>query len=162
MMTYSPLPDSIRSALTLIEPTRDGDMTFVPCRATLKDGRVFDTVCIMAEKDYAWHSVVEENEGNGFLRMEDVAHIEPSPTRLPAQYANQLYREGESGMGYFLFTIVYNDGSREVYVTGGAVDFIPYPDGKSADDIAQVLRSEGRDALSVAHLPKRYWCFYAE
>jgi len=83
-------------------------MIYYPCRAGLKSGEVCDAVYIVAEKLYVkHHSLYPENfPGKRWIRMEDIAEVEESPTRLPAQFANEIYRNGESRMGYAVFTIV--------------------------------------------------------
>jgi len=89
-----------------------------------------------------------------------VTDAEDSPTRLPARFANEIYRNGESGMGYTIFTVVFADGERQASGTGNGVDFIRYPDGKTPADVVAVLPHEGRGA-SVANAPEWYWCLYS-
>ena len=85
--------------------------------------------------------------------------VEDSPTRLPARFANQIYDHGESGMGYTIFTVAIFDGERQARGTGGAVDFIRYPNGKGPSDVGGVRPHEGRNAQPVA-APDRYCCLY--
>ena len=98
--------------------------------------------------------------------VSDIASVMDSPTRLPAVFANELYRAGESGMGYCLFTVIFKSDnssveSSQAYVTGDAVDFIDYPEGKGPKDVVRVLPHIGRESNHI-NGPKYYWCLYSE
>jgi hypothetical protein len=164
LTTYSPLLPQVREALKSIEPSRDGELVYYPCRTVLTSGEAFDTVYIVPEKPYVkqWGVYPENDSGKRWIRMEDLAQVQESPTRLPAQFANELYRNGESGMGYTIFTVVFADGLRQAYVTGNAVDFILYPTGKGPKDVLAVLPHEGRRDDSLVKSPEWYWCLYSE
>src|SRR5215472_16999061 len=98
LITYSPLLPHIGAALRSIEPSRDGELVYYPCRAVLKSGEAFDTVYIVPEKPYVkhWGVYPENDHGKRWIRMEDIAEVKESSTRLPAQFANEIYRNGES------------------------------------------------------------------
>ena len=64
-------------------------------------------------------------------------------------------------MGYTVFTVVFKDGTRQAYITGNAVDFVRYPEGKGTEDVARVLPHEGRNAEPI-RAPEYYWCLYSE
>jgi hypothetical protein len=104
----------------------------------------------------------ENDRGKRWIRIEDVAEVQDSPTRLPARFANEIYRNGESGMGYTIFTVKFSDGLRQACVTGNAVDFIRYPLGKGPKDVAAVIPHEGRKDESLVKAPEWYWCLYSE
>lgn len=161
MSRYPPLPDHVREALGGIVPTGDDDLWYFPCRVTLRDGRVLETVYIEPEMPYLrfWGVYPEDDRGKRSVSIEDVVKVEDSPTRLPARFANQIYDHGESGMGYTIFTVVFSDGERQACVTGGAVDFIRYPNEKGPNEVAAVLPHEGRDVQPVG-APNWYWCLY--
>ena len=161
---YSPLLPHVREALKSIEPSRDGELVYYPCRAVLKSGEACDTVYIVPEKPYLkhWGVYPENDHGKRWIRMEDVAQVQESPIRLPAKFANEIYNNGESGMGYRIFTVVFADGLRQACATGGAVDFIHYPSGKGPNDIVAVLPHEGRRDDSLVNSPQWYWCIYSE
>lgn len=163
-MEYSTLLPHVREALTNIEPSRDGKLVYYPCRAVLKSGEVFDTVYIVSEKPYVkhWGVYPESDLGKRWVRMEDIAEVQESPTRLPARFANEIYRNGESGMGYTIFTVVFADGVRQGCATGNAVDFIQYPIGKGPKDVVAVIPHEGRRDDSLVKSPHWYWCLYSE
>lgn len=162
-MTYSPLLIHVREALKSIEPSQDGELVYYPCRAVLKSGEACDAVYIVPEEPYIkyWGVYPENDPGKRWIRMEDIAKVEESPIRLPAQFANEIYRNGESGMGYTIFTVVFSDGSRQPYGMGNAVDFIRYPDGKGPKDVVAVVPHEGRNDATRVDGSEYYWCLYS-
>ena len=164
MSRYSALPEHTHLRLSAIEPSHDGELVYYPVRAVLKSGEILDTVYIVPEKPYLkyWGVYPEADKGKRWIRIEDVAEVEDSPTRLPAKFANEIYRNGESGMGYTIFTVVFANGFRQACVTGNAVDFIRYPPGKSPKDVVAVIPHEGRRDDSLVKAPEWYWCLYSE
>ncbi len=163
-MEYSPLVPHVREALKSIEPSRDGELIYYPCRAVLKSGESCDSVYIVSEKPYVkyWGVYPENDPGKRWIRMEDIAEVQESPIRLPAQFANEIYRNGESGMGYTIFTVVFADGARQACLTGGAVDFIQYPTGQGPKDVVRVITHKCRRDDSLVKSPQWYWCLYSE
>ena len=163
MSRYPVLPEDIRQALDNIVPSEDGSLRYFPCRVTLKDGSVFDAVYIVPELPYlrVWGIYPEDDQGKRSIQIEDVAKLEDSQARLPARFANELYKHGESGMGYTIFTLLFANGERQACFTGNAVDFICYPDGQGPNSVVAVLPHEGRDAKPVKG-PDWYWCLYSE
>lgn len=163
-LTYSPLLAPIREALKGIEPSHDGELLYYPCRIVLKSGQACDTAYIVPEKPYFehWGVYPENDRGKRWIRMEDIAEVVESPIRLPAQYANEIYKNGESGMGYTIFTVVFADGVRQACVSGNAVDFIRYPLGKGPKDVIAVIPHEGRRDKTLVNSPEWYWCLYSE
>jgi hypothetical protein len=161
---YSPLPEHIRAGLDAIDPSRDGDLVYHPCRVVFENGEVLDTVYVVPEKPYLkyWGVYPEDDKGKRWIRIEDVSAVEDSSTRLPARFADELYRNGESGMGYTIFTVVFADGQRQACVTGNAVDFIRYPPGKGPSDVVAVISHEGRRDDSLVKAPPWYWCLFSE
>ena len=164
LVAYSPLLPHVREAFKSIEPSRDGELVYYPCRVVLKSGEAFDTVYIVPEKPYVkyWGVYPENDRGKHWIRMEDVVEVQESPTRLPAKFANEIYRSGESGMGYTTFTVVFADGMRQACATGNAVDFIRYPSGNLPKDVVAVISHEGRRDDSSIKSPEWYWCLYSE
>lgn len=163
MSRYPALSDSIREALTKIVPSKAGQLLYYPCRVTLESGERLDTVYIEPEKPYLriWGVYPEEDKGKKWIRIQDVVAVEDSPVRLPARFANEIYSQGESGMGYTIFTVAFSDGKRQAFVTGNAVDFIHYPPGKGPNDVIGVEPHEGRNAEPIV-TPDWYWCLYSE
>ena len=164
MARYFPLPTHVREALAQVQPSRDGDLVYYPCRAVLNTSEAFDTVYIVPEKPYLehWGVYPEDDRYKHSIRIEDIAEVGESPLRLPARFADELYAKGESGMGYTIFTVVFADGLRQACVTGNAVDFIHYPVGKGPADVVGVLPHEGRRDESLVKAPEWYWCLYSE
>lgn len=160
---YPTLPDKLREDLKTITPSMDRDLTYWPCAARLKDGSVLGCVYVVPEGPYIkhWGVYPQQDPGKSYISLSDVDALAESPRRLPARFANELYKGGESGMGYTIFTVVFADGSRQAYGTGNAVDFIRYPDGKGQSDVVGVLPHEGRNAEPVSS-PEYYWCLFAE
>ena len=163
MARYAALPNHIRKALETIVPSGDDALKYYPCRVTLQDGTILDSVYIEPEMPYLrfWGVYPEDDRAKRFVKIEHVLNVEDSPTRLPARFADKIYDNGESGMGYTIFTVVFSDGSRQACVTGNAVDFISYPIGKSPADVIEVLPHEGRNAAPVKG-PGWHWCLYSE
>jgi hypothetical protein len=164
MNRYSQLPDNIQVLLSRIEPSHDGALFYYPVRAVLRTGEILEAVYIVPEKPYRkyWGVYPEDDRGKRWIRIEDAKDVEDSPTRLPARFADEIYRRGESGMGYTIFTVVFADGQKQACVTGNAVDFIRYPPGKSPNDVVAVLPHEGRRDDSLVKAPEWYWCLYSE
>jgi hypothetical protein len=162
-VTYSPLPPHVQEALKGIEPSNDGELLYYPCRAVLKSGEACDTVYIVSENPYIkyWGVYPENDRGKRWIKMEDIAEVAESPIRLPAQFANEIYRNGESGMGYTIFTVVFSDGSRQAYGMGNAVDFVRYPNGKGPKDVVAVIPHEGRNDATRVDGSEYYWCLYS-
>jgi hypothetical protein len=160
---YPTLPDTLREDLKTITPSMDGDLTYWPCAARMKDGTVLGCVYVVPEGPYIkhWGVYPQQDPGKSYVSLSDVDALAESPRRLPAQFANKLYKSGESGMGYTIFTVVFADGSRQAYGTGNAVDFIRYPEGKGQSDVIDVVPHEGRSAEPVGS-PDYYWCLFSD
>jgi hypothetical protein len=161
--------------LKKIEPSRDEFATVIeyyPCKVTLKDGRSFDRVYVQEVKSYKthWGVLPEEDNYKASILITEVAKIEESSVRLPAKLANKMYKAGESGMGYCVFTLVLDDGEELPYVTGNAVDFPNFPPDVSPSMIVNLLPHQGRKKLEdgngryILDQYKRgadyYWCLY--
>jgi hypothetical protein len=106
-----------------------------------------------------WGVWPEDDFGKQHIRVDDVATLAESPFRLPVALADQLYRAGESGMGYSAFTLVFRDGAQINVVSGGAIDFVPMPEGRAPADIVRVIPHSGRDQAPLSS-PKYHWCLF--
>ena len=163
MLRYPKLPPELRDALFAIPPSRDGAMAYRPCDVTTADGRTIARVYIVAEQPYIerWGVWPEDDGGKSSVAIEKIREIRESPSRLPPEFANRLYAAGESGMGYHLFTVVFDDGDRRTFASGNAVDFITYPAGKGPQNVSAVLPdSDGRDPPPIYRTPDYHWCLY--
>lgn len=134
----------------------------------MKDGTLLDRVYLVSQAPWikVWGVYPNQDLGKSEVLVEDILSIAESPSRLPASFANDLYRAGESGMGYIVFTVVFRRTipflrRRKSYVTGNAVDFIDYPLGKGPKDVVSVLPHVGRRVWNKAS-PRYCWCLYSE
>ena len=150
---YPKLPPRLAEQLLRVPPSGDRAITYYPCCVRLNDGTKLDRVYLVAEipfiKIWGWYP--DRDRGKAEVLVSNIASVEDSPTRLPAIFANELYRAGESGMGYSLFTVIFKADdssaqSSQAYVTGDAVDFIDYPEGKGPKDVLRVLPHVGRES----------------
>lgn len=161
--TASKLSPDLADQLARVPTSRDGLMHYAPCLVRLHSGEVLPHVYVVEESAFLrkWGNDPKRR----FLDIGDVAAIEDSPVRLPASFANAIYDAHESGMGYFVFTVVLKDNRRLPFLTGNAVDFLNWPSGVGPDDVAGVEPHAGRDQLSSAdpdtRRPADYlWCLY--
>jgi len=157
------LPYKLREDLNAITPSVNEDLTYWPCVAHMKDGTVLDCVYVVPEGPYIrhWGIYPQQDRGKSYISLADVDALAESPRRLPARFASKLYKSGESGMGYIIFTVLFADGSHQAYGGGNAVDFVRYPEGKGQSDVVDVLPHEGRNAEPITR-PEYYWCLFSE
>ncbi len=155
------MPASLQEQLNKIVPSHDRQMEYLPCRVTLNSGEIFNNVYIAEVKKYlkVWGILPNIDSGKKSILINDIAKVEESPNRLPAQLATKLYKAGESGIGYTIFTMVLKDGNQIPIVTGNAVDFINVPNGYNTNDIVDVLPHEGRNE-NPQHGPEYIWSLY--
>ena len=133
-----------------------------PCAVVLIDGTVKDRVYVVGAAPWfqIWGVWPEDDRGKLSLDVGGVLSINDSPSRLPARFADELYRAGESGMGYTIFTVRFHDGSSIAIQTGNAIDFIDYPHGQDPQTVVGVLPHVGRDDPHLRSTPDYSWCLY--
>lgn len=160
-----PSPSSVRvvgdrhrqvlEQILAIPPSQDGTMQYRPACVRLRSGETLSRVyCVTESRWFAPESAVD---------FDDVVWAHESLYRLPAELATRLYAEGESGMGYTVFTLVFTDGSKLPRVTGNLVDFPALPDGITSADITDVLPHTGRDFYgdrAAEAAPTYHWLLY--
>jgi hypothetical protein len=163
MREYKPIPKHLHEKLMRIVPSENYGLKYYPCRVTLKDGGHIDRVYVVEQEQYikVWGIYPTDDTGKSEILIEDVVDIEESHSRLPAKFANKLYEAGESGMGYTVFTVLFRHGGRQAFMTGNAVDFISFPEGKTMADIRDVRPHKGRSAEDIKKAPAYYWCIYS-
>ncbi len=166
MRETSKLSAAIRDDLAHIEPSigmGGANTRHFPCAAVLKSGKEIRCVCFMERGLYMreWGVRPEDDPGKKLIRLEDVACVTASPFRLPPAFATRLYAGGESGMGYQIFTVQFRDGFEQAYLLGNLVDFIDYPQGRSPDDVVNILPHKGRNSNPIPG-PGYFWCLYDE
>ena len=156
---YPPLPVELAQQLAAVEAT---DGLYRPCMVTLHDGSTLDCVYLVEAQPWlrVWGVWPEDDEAKLSIDLGAVAAIADSPSRLPASVANAVYAAGESGMGYAIFTVKFEDGSSVAVVSGGAIDFIHYPPGQSKETVATVLPHVGRDDPQIQRGARYHWCLY--
>jgi hypothetical protein len=156
------LPSSLRQQLAAIEPSYDGALAYFPCDVVLTDGSRVDRVYLVSEITCVknWGVYPEQDPGKRSVDLKQILSIKDSSFRLPAKFANKLYAQGENGMGYYAFTVVFKSGLRQVYRTGDAVDFIGYPDDLTKEDVVDVLPNTKRDTGYVRG-PEYSWCLFS-
>ncbi|HXZ67475.1 MAG TPA: hypothetical protein VEH07_02700 [Alphaproteobacteria bacterium] len=156
---YPVITKLLAAELKGIEPSIRKHARLYPCLATLTDGRQLDGVYMIAAADFL---KIEDPEARTVLPLGRVAHIEESPTRLPAKLANKIYRSGESAMGYYLFTLVFSDGSHLPCRTGDSVDFVDLPHSFTDRKIVSVLPHVGQKVVPSGkpqgHSAAAVWC----
>jgi hypothetical protein len=150
----------IADKLRRIQPSGEGsEPRYFPCSVTLKSGA--NVECVYLCEAISWFALwgvwPEDARGKRSINVEDIADLQESVFRLPARFANRIYRAGESGMGYTIFVVEFGDGTHAAYGTGNAVDFITYPPGQSAATVKHLSRrgrrsrpAETRDEASGA------------
>jgi hypothetical protein len=151
-MNIPKITPQLLEQLKKVKPSRDEFATvleYYPCKVTLKDGRSFDRVYVQEIESYIkhWSISPKDDTFKYSIPIAEVARIEESPFRLPAKLADKMYKAGESGMGYCVFTLVLKDGRKLPYITGNAVDFPNLPDDVNSSMIIDLLPHEGREEL---------------
>jgi len=159
--TYPVLSASQRDQLNRIAPSIDGALRYFPCCVRLRVGQLVDRVYLVEAQSYisVWGVWPDQDAHKHEVKIEDVVEIFESPTRMPVNFANELYRAGESGMGYTVFTMRFRDGSEHAVATGNAIDFVPFPAGQTAADIIEVVPHHGHERAVDSTQPY-YWCIY--
>lgn len=163
-MSSPELSDELADQLARVPTSRDGMLDYAPCLVRLRSGEVHRRVYVVEEK--AFLALWGNDPKRPMLDIRDIAAIEDSPVRLPARFANEIYDAHESGMGYFIFTLVLKGGRRLPYLTGNAVDFPDWPEGVSPGEVVGAEPHVGRDELSSKGAPTRsadyLWCLYGD
>ena len=136
-------------------------MEFRPCQVTLKNGDILDNVYIAEVNSYLkdWGMLPNDDSGKMSILIEEVESITSSPNRLKPELANKLYKAGESGMGYCILKIIFDNKQTLDVLSGNAVDFVPTPTGLTTKNIKDVLPHEGSRTNYVNGL-EYYWCLF--
>jgi hypothetical protein len=156
---YPPLSPDLARQLSAV-PASGG--IYRPCSVVLNDGTVDNRVYVVEAAPWFrdWGVWPEDDRGKRSVDIGMVAGINDSPSRLPARFADQLYKAGETGMGYTIFTVRFRNGSSIAVETGNAIDFIEYPDGQSPQTVVGVLPNVGRNDPHLRPGPEYWWCLY--
>ena len=160
---YSKIPAHLALMLHEIDPVEPEFGTYYyPCKVELTNGQSIDFVYLCEADTWfrTWGVWPEHDPGKKSIKIEDIATVSESPSRLPVNIARQIYQSGESGMGYTIFTLNFADGLKQAYLTGNAVDFITYPNSHGPNDIVKVEPHVGRMAPKVTS-PDYIWCLFS-
>lgn len=148
------LSPPLREQLKKIAPVADGRTVRYPCALRLTNGRFLPRAYLVP------YSSLEFGPDANWIHTNDIAEITPSPDRLPAEFANQIRAAGESGFGYYVFTVKFSWLWQRSYLTS-LIDFIKYPFLATPDSVRAVLPHIGN---GKANAPLREltlnWCAF--
>ena len=147
--------------LSGIEPSEiEPGTRLYPCSACLNDGsRVERVYFITRETSKRLFGQERPEQISGrWVDPGIVASVVECPTRLPPQFANQIYGAGESRMGCYLFTLVFSRWYRRKYLVGGFIDFLTFPRAHGPSEIKEVILHVG--ASQPSPMPEYAWCVY--
>jgi hypothetical protein len=153
----------LEQQLGRIEPIVWGRAKYFPCSVTVRDGEALNFNCtyLIMEDSYStnWGIYFEAYPRDFWIDIGEVESIAESGLRLPIKFAKKLYAKGESGVGYMVFTVKFSDGGKQAYLTRGGVDFVEFPEGKTAADVVDVEPHVGAGAGTL-RTPQPRWCLY--
>lgn len=139
-----PISRRLHDSLLLITPSKDlNGFLYRPAVLTLKSGQTVPRAYVSDAKTYerVWGP---DWKTRSYVPIAQIDSIAECQGRLPPALTNTIYQAGESGMGYCIFTLEFNDGSRVPFGAGNAVDFPDLPSGKSPQDVVAVHPHQGR------------------
>ena len=175
------LDRSILSKLLAIRPAQGGYGRVWPVSLELQDGRALNRVafrelviddpgdvqgfltgarsdgiplCVEGECQFLLWRV---DEFTITVPSNEIRCIAKSPHALPSHLVDKLYAGGETGMGYYVHTIVFEDNSTIVCMCPCEVLMFPdLPSSKRIDMVRDVIPHSKESA------PKKYGCYAAE
>ena len=154
-------PDQIL-LLEKIVPSIYYGQKYYPCAVRLEDGQEFACVYIINAAEHAnRRGELPLDFYPDPIPIEKVVDIMESPYRLPQQLAQELYNQGESAMGAFIFTVEFSNRRQLSYSTGGLVDFLEIPNGLKANEIIKVIPQKALPKNHGTEMSYR-WCIYRE
>jgi hypothetical protein len=163
-MMLPQLSPRLREEMALIEPSiADRGDALYPCSLLLRNGTILESVYLTDSATFLRRTGLKhpaDDSDRQWISPNDVASIRESPKRLPAKYASEIYQAGESGMDYWVFTVVFSRWSRREYVTSSP-DFVDYPRGKGPSNVLAVIPHVGRRLLKLRSQPNVYWCVFS-
>jgi len=155
------LNSDLKAYLKLIGYSQDNEVKYWPSSVVTTGGEFIENVCFAEVNEYLRHWGIMPNldPDKKQIHIQNVQKIQETPNRLPAKFANSLYSEGESGMGYYKFKVVFKDGEESSYVTGSLVDFIKYPNGYSQGMIDNIVHHKTNKNKLQKNL-EYVWCLF--
>jgi hypothetical protein len=162
-MIVNKLTDKQKEQLLQVIPSNDQFIDYRPCQVTLKTGNIITNVYIQEEQSYlkVWGVMPDLDSNKKYILIEDIEEIKESPNRLRPDLATKLYKAGESGMGYCIFKLVFDNGQTLDIATGNAVDFVPIPNGLTTKNFKDVLPHQG-SRQNFAKGLNYSWCLYKD
>ena len=157
---YPLLNKQLDTAWRTIAPSHCDIVEYRPCFVRLKNGTTLDCVYVLPAQSYidSWGCWPEDDPGKQHVSVADVIELGESRYRLPPEIATKIYGAGESGMGYAVFTLVFDDATEQAYVTGNAVDFVTLPRDKTGTNIIEVIPHK-RSTTLIEGLDY-HWCLF--
>lgn len=113
------LNSALHLELMAIEPVLHNGKPRYPCAVTLQDGRFLECVYLVPYSSLSFG-------GSDWIPTGEIASIHQSPARLAGRFASEIRAYGESGNGYYTFTLLFSWWRRKKYLTS-VVDFVKYP-----------------------------------
>ena len=96
----------------------------------------------------AVREITEEQTLQAFVKVEDVAAIDQSVEQTPLNVYRKIREAGETGMGYYIFSLRLSDGRSLKCFSGGGFEFLRLPSGVAPHMIQDVTPCV-RDASDV-------------
>jgi hypothetical protein len=155
-----PISLTLKRMVDTIVPSVDLGKKLYPCAIRLDTGQELPCVYFIdAEEHFGVNGKLPKSYYEHSIPIENIVSVFISPFRLPQELADELYRQGESAMGAFMFTVEFSNGDQYSYSTGSWVDFIELPPGIRASDATKVIPHKllSKKKKSVK---KYYWCIY--
>jgi hypothetical protein len=158
----APLSAEQRLLLDKIAPSIHYGQKYYPCALRLADGQEIPCVYIIDASEHANRKCeLPLDFYPDPIPIEKVVDITESPYRLPIYLGQELYKQGESTVGAFSFTVEFSDGTQLSYAMGELVDFLDTPNGLKASEIVRVIphKAVAKDQWKA----KNYrWCLYRD
>jgi hypothetical protein len=145
MARYPKLSAELTRQLEAIEPSVLGGVKYYPCAVWSADNSRDDCVYIMEETGYfrRWGIWPEDDHAKRHIDVSLIRSVAASPNRLPVEFADRIYDAGESGMGFYAFSLRFRNGLRQTFLTGDAVEFLPFPSNLRPADVVDVTTHAG-------------------
>ena len=160
-------PELLKQLKNII-PSNNRTIAYYPSQIKLRNGDIIDRVYIIDFKDYMKLKNNILPEDDNAIDIKNVINIQESPLRLPVQLANKMYKAGESGMGYCIFTLVLKGGKTLPYMMGNMIDFPNLPKEILPLFITDIIPHIGRECFSektddpYKKSAKYYWCIFKD
>jgi len=154
MQAPTALSSALYSELMRIDPVLCDGKPRYPCAVTLHDGTFLECVYLVPYSSLSYG-------GGDWVPTDAVVSIHPSPARLPSRFSSEIRRYGESGNGYYTFTLFFPWWRRKRYLTS-VVDFVKYPPFTGPNAVTAVEPGGIFRANGPTRELKIYWCAFKD